>query len=160
MPREGLRAGAERTERARASLTLLGLADRERNTPGQLSGGQQQRVAIARALINNPILLLADEPTGNLDTKTSHEIMVTLQALNRERGVTIIVVTHESDIADLRRPGHHDAGRRGDIGRTKADRPSAAGSVERSIARRFASLPAASGGRIPPAAPEPCGHSP
>ena len=95
----GTSSGTERTERARASLKLLGLADRERNTPGQLSGGQQQRVAIARALINNPILLLADEPTGNLDTKTSHEIMVTLQALNRERGVTIIVVTHESDIA-------------------------------------------------------------
>jgi macrolide transport system ATP-binding/permease protein len=95
----GASSSTERTERARASLKLLGLADRERNTPGQLSGGQQQRVAIARALINNPILLLADEPTGNLDTKTSHEIMVTLQALNRERGVTIIVVTHESDIA-------------------------------------------------------------
>jgi macrolide transport system ATP-binding/permease protein len=95
----GASGGVERTERARASLKLLGLADRERNTPGQLSGGQQQRVAIARALINNPILLLADEPTGNLDTKTSHEIMLTLQALNRERGVTIIVVTHEPDIA-------------------------------------------------------------
>jgi macrolide transport system ATP-binding/permease protein len=95
----GASSGAERTERAQASLKLLGLADRERNTPGQLSGGQQQRVAIARALINNPILLLADEPTGNLDTKTSHEIMVTLQTLNRERSVTIIVVTHESDIA-------------------------------------------------------------
>jgi macrolide transport system ATP-binding/permease protein len=95
----GTSTGTERVERARASLKLLGLAERERNTPGQLSGGQQQRVAIARALINNPILLLADEPTGNLDTKTSHEIMVTLQALNRERGVTIIVVTHEPDIA-------------------------------------------------------------
>jgi macrolide transport system ATP-binding/permease protein len=95
----GASSRPERTERARASLKLLGLADRERNTPGQLSGGQQQRVAIARALINDPVLLLADEPTGNLDTKTSHEIMVTLQALNRERGVTIIVVTHETDIA-------------------------------------------------------------
>jgi macrolide transport system ATP-binding/permease protein len=95
----GASSRTERTERAKASLKLLGLAERERNTPGQLSGGQQQRVAIARALINDPILLLADEPTGNLDTKTSHEIMVTLQALNRERGVTIIVVTHESDIA-------------------------------------------------------------
>ena len=95
----GASSGTERTERAQAALKLLGLAERERNTPGQLSGGQQQRVAIARALINNPILLLADEPTGNLDTKTSHEIMVTLQALNRERGVTIIVVTHEPDIA-------------------------------------------------------------
>jgi len=95
----GASSRTERTERAQAALKLLGLAERERNTPGQLSGGQQQRVAIARALINNPILLLADEPTGNLDTKTSHEIMVTLQALNRERGVTIIVVTHEPDIA-------------------------------------------------------------
>jgi macrolide transport system ATP-binding/permease protein len=95
----GTSSRAERTERARASLKLLGLTDRERNTPGQLSGGQQQRVAIARALINNPALLLADEPTGNLDTRTSHEIMATLQSLNRERGVTIIVVTHESDIA-------------------------------------------------------------
>ncbi|HEY7551908.1 MAG TPA: ABC transporter permease [Hyphomicrobiaceae bacterium] len=90
-----------RTERARAVLAKLGLADRERNTPGQLSGGQQQRVAIARALINEPSVLLADEPTGNLDTRTSHEIMETLQALNRAQGVTIVVVTHESDIADF-----------------------------------------------------------
>ena len=90
---------ASRVERARASLKLLGLSDRERNTPGQLSGGQQQRGAIARALINEPGLLLADEPTGNLDTRTSHEIMETLTRLNREQGVTIIVVTHESDIA-------------------------------------------------------------
>ena len=93
-------AGAgSRVERARAALKLLGLGERERNTPGQLSGGQQQRVAIARALINDPRLLLADEPTGNLDTRTSHEIMQTLIRLNRERGVTVILVTHELDIA-------------------------------------------------------------
>jgi macrolide transport system ATP-binding/permease protein len=91
------RAGRE--ARARASLALLGLSAREHNTPAQLSGGQQQRVAIARALINAPSLLLADEPTGNLDTRTSHEIMDTLVALNRDRGVTIVVVTHEPDIA-------------------------------------------------------------
>jgi len=88
-----------RIERARAALHLLGLSERERNTPSQLSGGQQQRVAIARALINAPSLLLADEPTGNLDTKTSHEIMETLCSLNREQGVTIVLVTHEADIA-------------------------------------------------------------
>jgi macrolide transport system ATP-binding/permease protein len=91
--------GASRVERAQAALSLLGLGDRERNTPGQLSGGQQQRVAIARALINNPAVLLADEPTGNLDTRNSHDIMDTLRLLNRERGVTFIVVTHEPDIA-------------------------------------------------------------
>jgi macrolide transport system ATP-binding/permease protein len=90
---------ASRLDRARSALNLLGLGDRERNTSGQLSGGQQQRVAIARALINNPSVLLADEPTGNLDTRTSHDIMKTLQLLNRDKGVTIIVVTHEADIA-------------------------------------------------------------
>ena len=95
----GPKGAAERRDRAHGALQLLGLADRERNTPAQLSGGQQQRVAIARALINSPAVLLADEPTGNLDTKTSHEIMATLVALNRERGVTVIIVTHEADIA-------------------------------------------------------------
>jgi macrolide transport system ATP-binding/permease protein len=92
-------AVASRSKRAKENLALLGLSDRESNTPGQLSGGQQQRVAIARALINAPSVLLADEPTGNLDTKNSHEIMDTLVSLNRERGVTVIAVTHEPDIA-------------------------------------------------------------
>jgi len=95
----GPASAGSRTTRARAALALLGLGERERNTPGQLSGGQQQRVAIARALINEPGLLLADEPTGNLDTRNSHDIMETLTALNRKQGVTIIVVTHEADIA-------------------------------------------------------------
>ncbi|HVZ52715.1 MAG TPA: ABC transporter permease [Pseudolabrys sp.] len=95
----GPASAVSRVDRARASLKLLGLSERERNTPGQLSGGQQQRVAIARALINTPGLLLADEPTGNLDTRTSHEIMETLTKLNREQGVTVVVVTHEADIA-------------------------------------------------------------
>jgi macrolide transport system ATP-binding/permease protein len=90
---------ARRLDRARQALALLGLAGRERNTPSQLSGGEQQRVAIARALINTPSLLLADEPTGNLDTQNSHELMGTLRKLNREQRVTIVVVTHEADIA-------------------------------------------------------------
>ncbi len=90
----------DRFARARAALHDLGLQEREKNTPSQLSGGQQQRVAIARALINRPDVLLADEPTGNLDTRTSHEIMQTLRRLNSEQGVTVMVVTHERDIAD------------------------------------------------------------
>jgi macrolide transport system ATP-binding/permease protein len=89
----------ERLARARAILAKLGLADREHSLPNQLSGGQQQRVALARALINEPAILLADEPTGNLDSKTSHEIMEVIRALNREQGVTVVVVTHEPDIA-------------------------------------------------------------
>jgi macrolide transport system ATP-binding/permease protein len=89
----------QRREKARTALRLMGLANQENNTPVQLSGGQQQRVAIARALINAPSVLFADEPTGNLDSKASHEIMRTLTALNRDQNVTIIVVTHESDIA-------------------------------------------------------------
>ncbi len=89
----------DRFSKARDVLALVQMTGHEASTPGQLSGGQQQRVAIARALINDPTVLLADEPTGNLDTRTSHEIMDTLRALNRDRGVTIIVVTHEADIA-------------------------------------------------------------
>src|SRR5262245_39572587 len=88
-----------RLDRARAMLGLVGLGDRENNTPAQLSGGQQQRVAMARALINAPSLICADEPTGNLDTKTSHEVLDTLTSLNRTQGVTVILVTHEADIA-------------------------------------------------------------
>ena len=90
----------ERLARASAALAELGLRGREQNSPSQLSGGQQQRVAIARALINQPAVLLADEPTGNLDSRTSHEIMQTLRRLNREENVTVIVVTHEPDIAN------------------------------------------------------------
>ena len=90
---------SERNDRGREMLASVGLADRARNTPNQLSGGQQQRIALARALINHPAVLLADEPTGNLDTRTSHEIMEIIRKLNREQGVTVIVVTHESDIA-------------------------------------------------------------
>jgi putative ABC transport system ATP-binding protein len=88
----------ERRERAQRKLEVVGLGSRAAHRPAQLSGGEQQRVAIARALVNEPILLLADEPTGNLDTRTSGEIMAVLQALHRT-GLTIVLVTHEPDIA-------------------------------------------------------------
>lgn len=90
---------AERVRRSRESLAVVGLAHREDNHPNELSGGQQQRVAIARALVNHPSLLLADEPTGNLDSRTSVEIMSVFQRLNRESGLTVVLVTHEPDIA-------------------------------------------------------------
>src|SRR6266550_848277 len=97
-----LYAGVEATQRdqrAMEALTAVGLAGREQNHPNQLSGGQQQRVAVARALVNNPALILADEPTGNLDSRTSVEVMEIFQRLNRERGITLVLVTHEPDIA-------------------------------------------------------------
>jgi putative ABC transport system ATP-binding protein len=89
----------EREELARRALQLVGLEGREHHFPSQLSGGQQQRVAAARALINNPSILLADEPTGNLDSRTSVEIMEIFQRLNQERKLTVLIVTHEADIA-------------------------------------------------------------
>jgi putative ABC transport system ATP-binding protein len=92
-------SGSERQRRAREALAIVGLSDRERNMPNQLSGGQQQRVALARALVNNPSIILADEPTGALDTRTSVEVMEIFQRLNRERKLTVIIVTHEPDIS-------------------------------------------------------------
>ena len=89
----------ERLARAKEALELVGLGDRLDNMPNQLSGGQQQRVAVARALVNRPTIILADEPTGNLDSRTSVEVMDVFQFLNREHGITIALVTHEADIA-------------------------------------------------------------
>jgi len=91
--------GKERRQRAVEVLSLVGLGERTHHTPNQLSGGQQQRVAVARALVNRPSLILADEPTGNLDSKTSAEIMDLLSHLNQEEGITVVLVTHEPDIA-------------------------------------------------------------
>jgi putative ABC transport system ATP-binding protein len=93
-------AGKERHRRAVEVLDLVGLGERHDHTPNRLSGGQQQRVAIARALVNKPSLILADEPTGNLDSTTSSEIMGLFQHLNSDQGITIVLVTHEADIAE------------------------------------------------------------
>jgi putative ABC transport system ATP-binding protein len=91
---------AERHRRAKDMLAMVGLGDRFSHHPNQLSGGQQQRVAIARALINEPSILLADEPTGNLDSRTSIDVMGLFQRLNIERGITVVLITHEADIAE------------------------------------------------------------
>jgi putative ABC transport system ATP-binding protein len=125
--------GAQRRARAAAALESVGLGDRLQHSPSQLSGGQQQRVAIARALVNNPLLLLADEPTGNLDTRTSIEVMGIFQRLNSERGLTVLLVTHEHDIAEYgtRIVSFRD-------GRISADHPVA---KRRTAARELEALP-------------------
>ena len=91
---------SQRTEKAMLTLKNVGLDNRAHHKPNELSGGQRQRVAIARALVNDPSILLADEPTGNLDSERSHDIMRLLQRLNRVRGITVIMVTHEADMAE------------------------------------------------------------
>jgi putative ABC transport system ATP-binding protein len=99
--------GRDMTERALAALAAVGLQERAHHKTNQLSGGEQQRVAIARALLNNPTLILADEPTGNLDSRTSSEVMNIFKSLNEEKGMTMIMITHEPDIAAWARARIH-----------------------------------------------------
>lgn len=94
-------SGRQRRERAIAALESVGLGDRVNHTPAELSGGQQQRVAMARSLINNPSIIMADEPTGNLDTKSGDEIMELLLNLNKKKNTTLIIVTHDAEVAEL-----------------------------------------------------------
>ena len=125
--------GPARHARAREMLHAVGLDDRMDHFPNQLSGGQQQRVAIARALVNQPAILLADEPTGNLDSRTSVEVMDIFQRLNQESGITVLLITHEADIAEYgnRIIRFHD-------GRVLSDRPNAS---RRVASDEFAALP-------------------
>ena len=136
--------GPARHARARAVLEAVGLGDRMDHFPNQLSGGQQQRVAIARALVNEPAILLADEPTGNLDSRTSIEVMDIFQRLNQESGITVLLITHEADIAEYggRIIRFHD-------GRVASDQPNAG---RRVASEEFAALPPADAEAAPPEA--------
>ncbi len=135
--------GSARHARAREMLHAVGLDDRMDHLPNQLSGGQQQRVAIARALVNRPAILLADEPTGNLDSRTSIEVMDIFQRLNEESGITVLLITHEADIAEYgnRIIRFHD-------GTVASDQPNAA---RRVAGDEFAALPGGSTGTERPA---------
>jgi len=135
---------ADRHKRAMEALEAVGLGQRYHHMPNQLSGGQQQRVAIARALVNEPSLILADEPTGNLDTRTSIEVMGIFQKLNRERGITVLLITHEMDIAEYgtRLIRFRD-------GRIVADQPVL---HRRNAADELAALPPPEPDQIPPPA--------
>ena len=138
---------AERHRRAKEALEIVGLGQRLDHYPNQLSGGQQQRVAIARALINEPSILLADEPTGNLDTRTSVEVMGIFQRLNVERGITVVLITHELDIAE-----HGTRLVRFRDGRIQIDQAIA---KRRMAGEELAAMPLTDEDDLPPAGPPP-----